>query len=389
MKSRIRIASILFFSLSVSACISVAKTDSTPLPSNSPLVIDTANTPNLAQVLEKLPGERLIYVSETHVRNADHLLQLAVLRALPPQQLVLGVEWFQARFQPVLDAFIAGTIDEAEMLLRTEYFDRWGFDYRLYRPIVLYAREHGIPIIALNASRELTQEISASGIEGLQGKLKEELPDGYDFSDQTYDRHLREVFSQHAREDQRFQRFLEVQLTWDETMAQNVARQLQQHDGKQVLVLAGRGHIGGRHGIPNRVTRRTGERGVIVSSYTPGLSARAQADYLVLNDEQPLPPKGLMGAMLDVQEDRIEIEGLTPGSAAEEAGVERGDLIVAVDGQEASDFTRFKLLMMDKQPGDRVSLRVVRKGLFGREKEVDFDFELKASARQGMGSHGK
>jgi len=336
-----------------------------------------------------MSDERLIYVSETHVRNADHLLQLAVLKALPPEKLVLGVEWFQAPFQPALDAYIAGTIDEAEMLRRTEYFDRWGFDYRLYRPIIRYAREHGIPIIALNASRELTQAIRESGMNGLEGELKAQLPDGYDYSDAEYETHLRGVFAQHAGADQGFERFRDVQLTWDETMAQNVALQLQQPGNRQILVLAGRGHIGGRHGIPNRVTRRTGERGVIVASYATGLPARAQADYLVLNEEQPLPPKGLMGALLDVEEDRVEIKDFTPGSAARDAGVKSGDRIVAIDGQEASDFTRFKLLMMEKQPGDTINLRVMRKKLFGGEKEVDLEFELKGSTRHGMGSHGR
>ena len=70
--------------------------------------------------MTKLRSERLVYVGETHTAVADHRIQLDVLRAMAsrPEGLALGVEWFQARFQPVLDDYIAGRIDEAEMLLR-------------------------------------------------------------------------------------------------------------------------------------------------------------------------------------------------------------------------------------------------------------------------------
>jgi len=168
MKKRITLLiPILLVSLLQSACVSAVR----PVPSkatpDSPLVVETASMSPLAKILEKLHGERLIYVGETHTRNADHLLQLSVLRSLPADNLALGLEWFQARFQPILEDFIAGRIDEAEMLRQTEYFDRWGFDYRLYRPIIQYAREHHIPIVALNASRELTNAIHDSGIKGI------------------------------------------------------------------------------------------------------------------------------------------------------------------------------------------------------------------------------
>jgi len=377
---------ILLFSLLQGACVSAQTRQPATAPTGSHPVLDTAHAPSLEQTLARLADERLLYVGETHTRNADHQLQLAVLRSLPAERAALGVEWFQARFQPVLDDFIAGRIDEAEMLQRTEYFKRWGFDYRLYRPIILYAREHHIPIVALNASRELTDAIHSSGLKGIAEDLKAQLPDEYDYSDKAYDRQLREVFAQHRREDADFSRFLDVQLTWDETMAQNVARYLAEHPQRRMLVLAGRGHIGGRHGIPNRVTRRSGIRGVILGSYQPLLPARTQADYLVLDDEQPLPPRGLMGALLDIEEG-VVIKDFTPGSTAKQAGLESGDRILSLDGQDTSDFTRFKLAMLDKRPGEQVSIKVERKGLFGNRSQKTFVFNLGGEAAEGPHAH--
>lgn len=391
MKKRITLLiPILLVSLLQSACVSAVR----PVPSkatpDSPLVVETASMSPLAKILEKLHGERLIYVGETHTRNADHLLQLSVLRSLPADNLALGLEWFQARFQPILEDFIAGRIDEAEMLRQTEYFDRWGFDYRLYRPIIQYAREHHIPIVALNASRELTNAIHDSGIKDIGPELKKELPGAYDYSDQAYDRHLREIFEQHRRGNADFERFRQVQLTWDETMAQNVADYLSAHPQRQMLVLAGRGHIAARHGIPNRVTRRTGISGAIIGSYDPGLPAQSQADYLVFNNEHPLPPRGLMGALLDIKDSRIVIKEFTPGSAAKDAGLKSGDRIVEVNGQPTQDFPRFKLLMLDKQPGDKVSVTVIRKGFFNGEERKTLEFPLKgAPGHMPKGHRGK
>ena len=389
MKIRIiRIISLLLIGLLQGACVSAEGPRATTSPSGySPPVLEMARAPTLQPVLAGLAGERLLYVPETHTRNADHLLQLSVIRALPAGRLALGVEWVQTRFQPALDDFIAGRIGEAEMLRRTAYFDRWGYDYRLYRPIVHYAREHHIPMIALNASRELTDAVRDKGIAGLDARLRSELPDQpYDLDDPEYDRLLRAVFEQHGREEGDFERFREVQLTWDESMAQSIARYLEEHPQRRMVVLAGRGHIAGRHGIPRRVTRRTGIRGVIIGSYDPGLPVKSQADFLVLNDAQPLPPRGLIGALLDIDGPRIVIKGFTPESAGREAGLEKGDRILAVDGRPVADFIEFKLAMLDRKAGDTATIRVRRKHLIGSDETLDFEIRLKGEQPPGHGS---
>jgi len=112
-------------------------------------VIDTANVRGLDALLDILADKRVIYIGESHDRYEDHLNQLGILRGLKARgrHLAIGMEFFQQPFQPVLDAFVAGTLGEADFLKQTEYFERWRFDYRLYRPLLRFAREHGIPVI--------------------------------------------------------------------------------------------------------------------------------------------------------------------------------------------------------------------------------------------------
>ena len=52
------------------------------------------------------------------------------------------------------------------MLKQTEYFTRWRFDYRLYRPILRFARDQGLPLVALNVPRELTERVAADAYLG-------------------------------------------------------------------------------------------------------------------------------------------------------------------------------------------------------------------------------
>jgi len=349
------------------------------MDSDDPIVVDTARSATLQQVMEQLADERLIYVGETHTAYEDHLIQLDVLRAMAknPQGLALGVEWFQTRFQTVLDDYLAGRISESSFLRDVEYFQRWRFDYRLYRPIIQFAKDHGIPIIALNAPRELTDQIRKLGVNGLPEEFSRQLPGDYDFSDKAYEAALREVFEQHQSDDKEFQRFLEVQLTWDETMASGVAAYLQANPNGRILVLAGRGHIGGRSGIPNRVTRRTGIKGKTIASYsrTPG-GPFAAADYLVLASEKSLPPAGLMRVMLDERDGGVYVSGFTQGSPAEEAGVEKGDQITAIGDAEIKNYTDVKLEMIDKKPGDPVVVTVKRESLVLGERTVKARFDL-------------
>ena len=355
----------------------------------TPIVVDTAASATVPELMQKLQSERLLYVGETHTAYGDHLLQLEVLRgmAVQPQGLAVGVEWFQARFQPVLDAYLAGEIDEAEMLRQSEYYQRWRFDYRLYRPIINYAKEQGIPIIALNASRELTDGIRRAGINGLPADLREELPDSYDVNDKDYEAKLYEMFLAHDStgrgsdsDDTAFERFVEIQLTWDETMAQNVAEYLNDSPENRILVLAGKGHVGGRSGIPNRVSRRTGMDGFTIASFNPASRMFNTADYLVLANDQTLPPPGLMRVLLDSREEGVFVDGFSRGSPAKAAGMEKGDLITAINGEPIRHFTDVKIAMLNQAPGSAVEVTLKRDRLLGADKVETISFELAGPA---------
>ena len=343
-------------------------------------MVDLQTLTRLEDVIPELASKRVVFVGENHDRLEHHLAQLAIIARLYARnpRLAIGMEFFQVPFQPYLDEYVAGRLDDRTLLKHTEYFDRWRFDYRLYQPILQFAQAHRIPVIALNVAQELVDKVSRSGLESLTPDERAQVPARIDQADARYRERLRRVFEQHpGSEAKDFERFVEVQLLWDESMAEVAARYLGAHPTRSLVVLAGNGHVTFGLGIPRRLKRRLGVASAVIATGTendgiePGM-----ADYLMLPAPQQLPPAGRLGALLEVSGHGVRIESLNKGSAAGAAGVQAGDRVVAVDGRPVDRVADIKIALWDKQRGDRVVLRVRRsRHLFGQD-DLDFSVEL-------------
>ncbi len=377
---------IVTFTTAISLSISLSSTAASRLQDNmADAVIDLPvvkleQTNSLAETVSQIQDARVVLVGETHTRYDHHLVQLEVFKQLhqASPKLALGVEWFQQPFQSHLDAFIAGEITEEEMLHQTDYFERWRYDYRLYRPIIQYALEHQIPIVALNASRELTMALSKSGFDDLSDELKAQLPSSYDWSDKAYEERLRRSYDAHPNYSGKFEDFLRGQLTWDESMADRAAQYLKQHPEMRMLILAGSGHIAYGSGIPNRIKRRIDVQqfSILVSEDHMPISGNI-ADFLVLSEEQSLEPVGLIGALLETEDKQIVIKGFSHNSAVRDAGVEQGAVIIGVDDDTVESFADFKLTLMNKKAGDSIELHYLESADARVEDRKSVDLELR------------
>lgn len=218
-----------------------------------------------AQLGEHMLEARAVYVGELHDRSAHHLAQrdiIALLHALDPS-LAIGMEMFEHPYQAALDEFTSGATDEAQLLLATEWATRWTFDVSLYRPILSFARQEHLRILALNARRELTRAIAREGEEALTDEQRAELPAEMDRQDPEHRAMVMGLLGghgghgEHAMDEAMLERFYLAQLVWDETMGSRVAEALAAPDGPhRVVVLAGRVHVQGGLGIPRRAARR-------------------------------------------------------------------------------------------------------------------------------------
>jgi uncharacterized iron-regulated protein len=343
-------------------------------------VVKPDKTRSLHQTMKQLDDARVVLVGETHTRYDHHLVQLEILKHLYQKSpnIALGVEWFQQPFQEHLDAYIAGDITEKEMLRLTEYFTRWRYNYRHYRPILQFARENGIPVIALNASRELTKALAQTDPDDLPEELKSQLPSSYDWSDKAYEKRVRDVFELHPEYQGEFENFMRSQLTWDESMAERASQYLQENPDSTMLVLAGSGHIMYGSGIPNRIQRRIETEPVTVLVSDDHLPVTKDiADFLVMSAEQTLEPDGLIGAILDTDGKLLTITGFSHSSAAKDAGLEKGAIIIGVDDEPVESFSDFKVAIIDKQRGDSIELHYLENADAGKKDKKSVTIELR------------
>ncbi|MGD8630945.1 MAG: ChaN family lipoprotein [Gammaproteobacteria bacterium] len=352
-------------------------------PATSPVqqtpALDLREALDLEGIIPKLADKRVVFIGERHDRYEHHLVQLEIIRRLHAihPRLAIGMEMFQQPFQDVLDDYIAGTLSEQEMLRRSEYYQRWRFDFRLYAPILRYARANQLPVIALNLPAELTQKVGRNGLDGLTVEEQAQLPAEIDRSDSAYAQQLRDVFAQHPGNDRSFDNFLEVQLLWDEGMAQQAADYLASHPDYYMVILAGSGHIARGSGIPRRLARRLPASSAIVLNGWEGALEPGLADFILLPEPRALPPSGRFGLLLETQNPVPVVEACIPDSPCTRAGLQQGDRFLSIDGAPIEDITDLRLAMWDKLPGDTVTLEVSRKRWFSAPQVLSYSIELR------------
>ena len=349
------------------------------LPVESSPALDLNAFSTLEEIIPELAKKRVVFIGEQHARYDHHLTQLEIIRrlhALHPQ-LAIGMEMFQQPFQAHLDDYVAGKIDEQTLLRSTEYYRRWRMDYRNYQPILRFAREHGLPVIALNVPTELTRKVADVGLDGLDEASRLQLPDDIGPTDEDYRQRLSEIFEQHPNDRKHsFEHFLEAQLLWDEGMAGRAAAYLRAHPDDYLVVLAGNQHVAWGSAIPQRLQRRTPVTMASVLNSWDGPIGPGLADYLLLPGERTLPPAGKLGVLLSDDEEQVTIDTCTEQGACAEAGLKAGDRITAIDEHTINDITDLHLALWDKRPGDSISIEVVRKRFLLPAKHLHYTLVL-------------
>lgn len=323
--------------------------------------IEIPRITDIYSIIEKVAGKDIIYIGELHDRFEHHRVQLQVIMELykKHKNIAIGMEMFQKPFQTALDDYIAGTTDEKTFLKRSEYFKQWGFDYNLYREILLFAREYRIPVIALNIRKELVSKVSKEGLQALTDEELKEVPEYFDLSDMEYRERLKESFESHSgSKDRNFDFFYQAQVLWDESMAHNLDDFIRKNPDYKVVVLAGAGHMAFGSGIPKR-SYRLNKRDYAVILNTGDIK-KDVADFVLLPAPVSLPESPRLGVMLKEDDRKVVISGLSSGGLAEKAGLKENDIVVFIDDTIVESVDDIKIFLFFKKKGDEITVKVSR-----------------------------
>lgn len=338
----------------------------TYLDDYQPSVRHAGQTITFDELADELRASRVIYIGERHDRYEHHLNQLALLRALHQRHpdLSIGVEWFQQPFQPVIDQYLAGDISEAQMLADTQYLDRWGYDYRMLRPILEFAKTENIPVIALNADVAITRKIGQSGLASLSESERAQLPATITPPPAEEMAMLKEIFSHHPEaSSEDLTNFITVQRVWDLTMANAIVDHLKPHPNRKMVVYAGDGHLSKGRAIPAEVSLLEPTwPSTVVQSWIEMEDNHRGADYVVVSQAKQLPPIGKLGVWLENGDGGVLIKQVVENSAASEAGVQDGDLVTALEGQSVATSAELKIGLARYVPNDKIMLLIERNG---------------------------
>ena len=214
---------------------------------------------SFASMISELSQTRIVYVGEQHNHPDHHRIQLQIIEALhrDHSDISVGMEMFDFTYQPVLDEWIAGKLDETTFLKKVHWYANWKYPFRLYRDILVYIKEQQIPLIGLNIPFHLPPKIAIGGIESLSEIELNYLPEDIDTSNPAHRAYVKKIFDRHhhhVKGRDNFETFYQAQCAWDDGMAESIARNT---GDSKMIVLAGNGHIYRNFGIPERAYRRT------------------------------------------------------------------------------------------------------------------------------------
>ena len=234
------------------------KDTSTAVEPDTIISAQTGKTVTFDELMSNLNGSQIVFVGEKHSNPFHHAVQLKIIEAVfkNHHSMAVGMEMFDRSYQPVLDLWSEGLLEEENFLRKVQWYANWRWDFALYRDIFLFIKENRIKIIALNIPFYIPARIRVGGIENLSDDDKQYLPKEIDTSNTAHRNYVEEVFKRHHfNSNVKFDDFYMAQCVWEEIMAESIASNL---GNKKVVVLTGNGHIQYKYGVPDRTFRRTG-----------------------------------------------------------------------------------------------------------------------------------
>jgi uncharacterized iron-regulated protein len=212
----------------------------------------------------------VVFFGEQHDDGNAHQLQRGLLEAIARRRsdVILSMEMFERDVQPVLDAYLAGNMAEADFLKASRPWPNYAKDYR---PLVEFAKAKGWKVVAANVPRPIASSVAKGGLDPVIAAL----PDSARFwtagafscpKDDYFDR-FGEAMGGHGPTDPAsIFRTYEAQCVKDETMAESIVRAQRENGGALVVHMNGSFHSNYGDGTAERVRNRGVKKTLIISA---------------------------------------------------------------------------------------------------------------------------
>jgi uncharacterized iron-regulated protein len=326
--------------------------------------------------LQRVP---FVQVGEAHDSLPTHDLQARIIRALWAQdrRLAVGLEMVPAARQETLTRWSRGLLTEEEFLHDSGWYTTWGFNFGLYRSIFVFAKDHEIPLYALDTPRDVVAQFQVRDGQVLPDETKTVAPgpDPAEAESRILVRAGLESMNmpgalKSAVLERMFEDLYRARAERETDMAGRVV-QARKLEGRKVVVLIGSGHLLFGLGLDRLVRDMSGQpsKSVVPVSVPRGRPSvrvtRSLSDYIVgvAAEERPAYPVVGLAFAPAPDSSRLMIASEPREGAARGQDFEKGDIVLSVDGLAFSGADAL-LVHLAKIPwGGEVRFRLLRAGV--------------------------
>lgn len=198
-----------------------------------------------AQLASKLQKYDVVFFGEYHDQSEIHQYELELLKAMykaKGAKLALSMEMFEADNQSKLNNFLADTLSEENFLAASRPWPNYRTDYA---PLVNFAKEKKMPVIAANVPRFLAAHVAKNNAstEGVEAQYQQWLPKHTYAPEGAYkDKFYAQMSSPAApmkMPPQRLAAVYAAQCLKDDKMAESIAAFADAHQNMQILHING------------------------------------------------------------------------------------------------------------------------------------------------------
>lgn len=196
----------------------------------------------LNSIILDMSNADVLFFGEEHNDSIGHYLELEIFKKLNekfPQKVALSLEMFHTDIQPEVDEYLANVISEKNFIKEAR---AWS-NYQDYKPLIEYAKENKLKVIAANAAARYSNAVTVGGLGVLKNFPKASLnflpPLPVDTATGRYNEKFTDLLGGH---NMGTMKVYQTQNFWDATMAWSIAKFAKENKGIKVLQLNGRFH---------------------------------------------------------------------------------------------------------------------------------------------------
>ena len=247
----------------------------------------------LDKIVTDMADADVLFFGEEHNDSAGHYLENKIFRALHSaygDKIVLSMEMFETDGQLVLNEYLAGTIDENRF---SRDIRLWN-NYKDYRPMIEYAKQNKIPVIAANPPRRYVSLVTRRGMRSLDSLTKDAKkflpPLPYDTLSGRYREKFMEIMK--GSPGSSSQNIYYSQSLWDAGMSYSIYKFLKSNKHKKVFHCVGGFHTEEKLGTAEQLRIRNKKLKILnIASFSDASFSDPdwekfsnRGDYIILTD---------------------------------------------------------------------------------------------------------